>query len=117
MYHIKSGLPKWEETACQCGDMRLRFDPWVGKIPWRRAWQPTLISCLGNPIQRSLVGYSPGGLQSSETTEQLSTHAHNRQLQMPHTCLFLSGWESHENGIYQNSCVYRMKNCSRCHKL
>ena len=21
--------------------MRLGFDPWVGKIPWRRAWQPT----------------------------------------------------------------------------
>ena len=20
---------------------RCRFDPWVGKIPWRRAWQPT----------------------------------------------------------------------------
>jgi len=23
------------------GDIRDRFDPWVGKIPWRRAWQPT----------------------------------------------------------------------------
>ena len=37
-----------------------------------------------------------------------------------HKCpvlVFLSGWESHENGIYQDSCVYRMKNCSRCHKL
>ena len=30
-----------KESACQCRKLkRLRFDPWVGKIPWRRAWQP-----------------------------------------------------------------------------
>ena len=28
------------------------FDPWIGKIPWRRAWQPTLYSCLENPMDR-----------------------------------------------------------------
>ena len=33
--------------------------PWVRKIPWRREWQPTQCSCLGNPIERSLVGDSP----------------------------------------------------------
>ena len=27
-----------KEPACGAGD---RFDPWVGKIPWRREWQPT----------------------------------------------------------------------------
>ena len=42
----------------QCG--RPGFDPWVGKIPWRRAWQPTPVF---------LPGESPwteesGGLQS-----------------------------------------------------
>jgi len=26
------------------------FDPWVGKIPWRRKWQPLQYSCLGNPM-------------------------------------------------------------------
>ena len=36
------------------------FSPWVGKIPWRRAWQPTPVFLLGEPLgQRSLVGYSP----------------------------------------------------------
>ena len=34
------GLPRWlsgKESACQCRrQKRLRFDPWVGKIPWRR---------------------------------------------------------------------------------
>ena len=27
-------------------------DPWMKKIPWRREWQPTLVSCLGNPTDR-----------------------------------------------------------------
>ena len=36
------------------------FDPWVGKIPWRRKWQPTPVFLPGeSPGQRSLVGYSP----------------------------------------------------------
>ena len=38
------------------------FDPWVGKIPWSRKWQPTPVflpgECHG---QRSLVGCSPWG--------------------------------------------------------
>ena len=29
---------KKKESACQC--KRRGFDPWVGKIPWKRAWQP-----------------------------------------------------------------------------
>ena len=35
-------LPRWpggKESACQC--RRRRFNPWVGKILWRRKWQPT----------------------------------------------------------------------------
>ena len=36
-----------KEPTCQCRrHKRLRFDPWVGKIPWRRAWQPTPIFYL-----------------------------------------------------------------------
>ena len=35
------------------------FDPWVGKIPWRRKWQPTRVFLPGNSRgQRSLAGYS-----------------------------------------------------------
>ena len=52
------------------GDMRLRFDPSVGKIPWRRAWQPTPVFLPGESHgQRSLVGYSPRGHKESDTTE------------------------------------------------
>ena len=39
---------------------RRRFDLWVGKIPWRRTWQPTPAFLPGESHgQRSLVGYSP----------------------------------------------------------
>ena len=39
---------------------RCGFDPWVGKLPWRRAWQPTPLFLPGEfHEQRSLVGYSP----------------------------------------------------------
>ena len=31
---------------------RCRFNPWVGKIPWKRTWQPTQYSCLENPMDR-----------------------------------------------------------------
>ena len=38
------------------------WDPWVGKIRWRSAWQPTPGFLSGESRgQRSLVGYSPGG--------------------------------------------------------
>ena len=44
--------------------------PWVGKILWRRKWQPTLVSLPGKSHgQRSLVGYSPRGhRKESDTT-------------------------------------------------
>ena len=40
------------------------FDPWVGKIPWRRAWQPTLLPGESHG-QRSLVGYTEHGVTKS----------------------------------------------------
>ena len=36
------------------------FDPWVGKILWRRAWKPTPVFLPGESHgQRTLAGYSP----------------------------------------------------------
>ena len=52
------------------GDVRQRFDPWVGKIPWRRAWLPTPVFLPGESYgQRSLADYSPQGLKESDMTE------------------------------------------------
>ena len=43
---------------------RPKFDPWVGKIPWRRKWQPTpVLLPEKTPWQRSLVGSQATGLQ------------------------------------------------------
>ena len=64
-----------KKSSCQCRRCRrLGFDPWVGKILWRRKWQPTLVFLPGKfCVQRSLVGYSPWGHKESDITEQLST--------------------------------------------
>ena len=36
------------------------FSPWVGKMPWRRAWNPVQYSCLENPMDRAAwQAYSP----------------------------------------------------------
>ena len=49
---------------------RPRFDPWVRKIPWRMAWQPTPVFFPGESHgQRSLAGYSLWGQKKSDTTE------------------------------------------------
>ena len=55
-----------KESACK--SRRLGFNPWVEKIPWRRAWQPTPVFFRGESHgQRSLVGYSPWGRKELNT--------------------------------------------------
>ena len=51
--------------ACQCRSHRRQgFNPWIGKIPWRRKWQPTPVFLPGKFYrQRSLAGYSPWRLR------------------------------------------------------
>ena len=49
---------------------RLRLDPWVGKIPWRREWLPTPVFLPGEfPGQRNLEGSVQG---VTKTGTQLS---------------------------------------------
>ena len=61
-----------KEPAYQCRrHQRLQFSLWVGKISWRRAWQPTPVFLPGKSHgQRSLVGYSPWGCKESDMTEE-----------------------------------------------
>ena len=60
-----------KNPPANAGGLRdLGFDPWIGKIPWRRAWQPIPVFLLGEfHGQRSLVSYSPLGRKESDTTE------------------------------------------------
>ena len=68
---LRPWRPSGKESACQC--RRRRFDPWVGKIPWRRKWQPTPVFLPGESLaQRSLAGYSPWGRKESDMTEWLN---------------------------------------------
>ena len=53
--------------------------PDLGKIPWRRKWQPIPVFLPGQSHgQRSLVGYCPRGLRESDTTEWLNSSISNR---------------------------------------
>ena len=80
----------WSGLLCQCSGHKrcwfnllwdhcsflLGFDPWVGKIPWRRKWQPTSIFLPGKSHgQRSLADYSPWGCKESDTNYQLLGNA------------------------------------------
>ena len=60
-----------KESACKC--RRPRFNSWVRKIPWRRAWQVTPVFLPGESHgQRSLEGYRPQNHKEPDMTEQLT---------------------------------------------
>ena len=57
--------------------MQKKFDPWLGKMSWKRKWQPTPVFSLHGKFhgQRRLEGYSPWDCQWSDTT-WACTHQH-----------------------------------------
>ena len=56
--HPRKGFPgrvSGKEPAYECRRLnRHSFDPWDGKIPWRRACNPLQYFCLENPIDRGV---------------------------------------------------------------
>ena len=63
---------------------RYSFNPWVGKIPWSRKWQPTPAFLPGKfHRQRSLAGYYPWGHKELDTTK----HTHTHTLHVTHMCM------------------------------
>ena len=66
-----SGGTSDKEPTCQCRrHKRCEFDPWVEKIPWRRAWQPTPVILPGESHGPGiLTGYGPKEHKESDTTE------------------------------------------------
>ena len=60
-----------KNLLANAGDLeRYEFDPWIGKIPWRRAWQPTPVFLPGESHgQRTLVVYHLQGCKESGMTE------------------------------------------------
>ena len=60
------------KTAYQCRrHQRCGFNPWIGKIPWKRAWQPTAVFLPGESPGTEEPGglYSPQGRKESDQTD------------------------------------------------
>ena len=91
---IVGGFPWWVRQLrirLQCG--RPGFDPLVGNIPWRRAWQPTPVFLPGE----SPWTEEPGGLQSmepqeSDTAEWLSSKIVGTELLEKSLAILSQGW-------------------------
>ena len=83
-----------KESTCQCMRcQRRRLDLWVGKIPWRKEWQPTPLFLSGKPTgQRSLAGCSPWGHKELDMTEYTHTHTHT---QIIDTCNLMDANQKH----------------------
>ena len=84
--HLEAPLVAWVvNSPLQC--RRPGFDPWVGKITWRREWLPTPVFLPGEfQGQRSLVSYSPWGFNSKILT-WLSNHL------LLSTIFYLQKWQ------------------------
>ena len=63
-----------KESTCQC--KRCEFNPWVGKILWRRKWLPTSVFCLENSMDRGVWQAIVHGV--IKRWPQLSTHHYNQ---------------------------------------
>ena len=72
------GGTSFQEPTCQCRrHKRDGFDTWVGKIPWRRAWQPIWVFLPGEShIQRRLAGYSPQSCKELDITGDVAWTGH-----------------------------------------
>ena len=63
-----------KDSACSAGDTGHGFNPWIGKITWRRKWQPIPVFLPEKSHgQRSLVGYSPKCGKELDATERWRT--------------------------------------------
>ena len=65
---IKRGLPWWlsgKESSCQC--RWCRFDPWFGKMPWKKKWQPTPVFLPRKSNRQRMLGYSPWSCTELDT--------------------------------------------------
>ena len=80
MCHWTHGLPRWlsgRESTCQC--RRCEFDPWVGKIPWRRNWQTAPVFLPRKFYEQEKLGYSSWGCRELNMIEWLSMKEETEQ--------------------------------------
>ena len=91
----------WERIHLQCG--RPGFDPWVGKIPWRRERLPSLVFWPGE-----FPGlYSPWGRRKWDTTERLSLTHHPTKASCKAWQVSLPGCGSQKRWVMRSCPVFR----------
>ena len=105
------GVPRWfsrQRIRLRCRrHRRCRLDLWVGKIPWRRKWQPTPVFLTEKSHgQRNPAGYSPWGRKKSDTTERLSSTVPSLN---PGTTLLSQSTQQVKSRIRTESCLYISK--------
>ena len=73
---FKNSGPSGKEPTIQCRRPKhCRISPWVGKILWRRKWNPLQYSCLENPMDRGAWQTTVDGVAKSQTRlKQLRMH-------------------------------------------
>ena len=103
----RASLVAWMVKIC-LQYRRLRFSPWVGKIPWRREWEPLHYSCLENSMDRGPWWTTVHGVAKSWTdtlaTNTSTFHFHsfqehvvgNRHSGQNNRCLLLSSFTTFE---------------------
>ena len=69
---LRTGFPGGASGKEHTRHRRCGFDPWVGKVPWRRKWQPTPVFLPGKSHgQRSLADHSQGERGVSQKSQTL----------------------------------------------
>ena len=83
IYTYTLGLPRWlsgKGSACQCrryrGCRRCEFDAWIGKIPWRRKWQPISVFLPRISRGQRRLATVHGVTKQLDMTEHTHIHTH-----------------------------------------
>ena len=127
-----SQVAQWSRIYLQCRRRRrCEFDSWVGKIPWRRKWQPTpVLLPEKSQGERSLVGYDPWGhkrvRQDWSDLARAYTHTHTHTLNSCYDLVPQCGfvwWLPRSNagglclaGISRKQCVLLSASYQEAHK-
>ena len=101
-----------KEPACQCRKHRIHgFDPWVGKIPWRMAWQLISVFLPGKfHGQRSLVVYGPWGCKEQTWLKNLACMHALQQIKSP-------SLRDIQTSIFHSSIIHRIQNMEAAQQM
>ena len=110
-----SGLPRWLSGWRTCLQRRRHrrcgFDPWVGKIPWRRAWQPTPVFLPGESRGWAWWTVIHSVTKSWTQRKWLSTHTHTQSWVEVFPKLTCARWlgklpHTEEQGVIRRTCLW-----------